>query len=62
MKSRVPDTIKALAVAVLGIGIAALGIYLGETDDAPGAALAGIVLMIGSMVLAVKIARRQNRA
>jgi hypothetical protein len=32
----------ALGLVALEIGIAAGGIYLGETDDAPGASLAGI--------------------
>ena len=41
-------------VAVIG----AAGIYVGDTDDAPGAALLGIVLMIGMLVLGVRTARR----
>ena len=36
----------------------AVGIYIGDTDDAPGAALIGILLMIGAVVLGVRTARR----
>ncbi|HEX7089497.1 MAG TPA: hypothetical protein VF192_05135 [Longimicrobiales bacterium] len=48
-----------IALVVLGLAIAAAGIYVGETDDAPGAALIGILLMIGAVVLAVRTARRR---
>jgi len=34
-------------------------IYLGETDDAPGASVAGILLLIGAVVLAVRTLRRK---
>lgn len=37
----------------------AAGIYIGDTDDAPGAALIGILLMIGAVVLGVRTARRK---
>jgi hypothetical protein len=53
------NLVMAVGVAILGIAIAAGGIYLGEADDAPGAALIGILLMIGAVVLAVRIARRK---
>ena len=50
----------ALAVGIVAVGVtlAAGGIYVGDTDDAPGAALLGILLMIASVVLAVRIAKR----
>lgn len=51
----------ALGVVAIGIALAAAGIYLGETDDAPGAALIGILLMLGAVVLAVRTARRKRR-
>lgn len=50
----VPAVIKVVA----GLGVGGLGIYIGETDDAPGAALIGIVLMIGLIALAVRSALR----
>lgn len=60
MKPSITNSAKALGLAALGVAIAAGGIYVGETDDAPGAALLGILLMIGAVVLAVKIARRKT--
>ena len=51
--------IKALGLGALGMLFAAGGIYVGETDDAPGAALLGLLLMIGLIALAVRIVRRR---
>jgi hypothetical protein len=34
-------------VVLIGIAIVFAGVYVGETDDAPGAALLGVLLMIG---------------
>ena len=48
----------ALVMAVIGAG----GLYLGETDDAPPAGLLGILLMIGSVVVVYRAARREKRA
>ena len=54
-------TIKPVAFALVLIGAAfcAAGIYVGETDDAPGAALLGFLLMIAAVTWAVKISRRK---
>ena len=52
------NVLKAVGLAAVGIALAAAGIYVGDTDDAPGAALLGILLMIGAMALGVRIARR----
>jgi hypothetical protein len=60
MKPPVSNILLAIVVVALGIAIAAAAIYVGDTDDAPGASLAGILLMLGSFVLAVKIARRNQ--
>jgi hypothetical protein len=60
MKPSVANILLAIVVVALGIAIAAGAIYVGDTDDAPGASLAGILLMLGSFVLAVKIARRKQ--
>jgi hypothetical protein len=59
MKSSITNILIALGLIVIGISMAAAGIYLGETDDAPGAALIGILLMIGAVVLGVRTARRK---
>lgn len=49
----------ALGLAAIGVALGAAGIYVGDTDDAPGAALIGIVLMIALVVFAVRTARRK---
>jgi hypothetical protein len=49
---------KAMTVVAIGVAVAAAGIYIGDTDDAPGAALIGILLMLGAVALGVRIARR----
>ncbi len=57
MKSSVTN-LKALGLVAIGVALASAGIYIGDTDDAPGAALMGLLLMIGAVVLAVRTARR----
>ena len=59
MKYSVTNILIALGLIAIGVGIAVAGIYLGETDDAPGAALIGILLMIGAVALGVRTARRK---
>lgn len=54
------NLVKALALAALGLGLGLAGIYVGETDDAPGAALLGLLLMLGLIVFAVRVARRRK--
>jgi hypothetical protein len=60
MKSSVTNVLIALGLIAIGIGSAAAGIYIGESDDAPGAALLGILLMIGVVALGVRTARRKT--
>ncbi len=52
----------ALGLVAIGVAIGAAGIYIGDTDDAPGAALIGILLMIGAVALGVRTARRKTSA
>jgi len=59
MKHSVTNLLIALGCIAIGVGIASAGIYIGETDDAPGAALLGILLMIGAVTLGVRIAWRK---
>ena len=59
MKSSVRHLVMALSLVSIGLAIGAAGIYIGETDDAPGAALIGILLMIGAVALGVKTAWRK---
>ena len=60
MKTPVTNLVMALGLGTLGMAIAAAGIYVGDTDDAPGAALLGLLLMLGLVVLAVRTARRKS--
>jgi hypothetical protein len=60
MKTSITNIVAALGLIAIGVGVAIAGIYLGETDDAPGAALLGILLMIGAVALAVRIAPRRT--
>ncbi len=59
VKPSAKNLITALGLGALGVAFAAGGIYVGETDDAPGAALLGLLLMIGLVTFAVRIARRK---
>ena len=59
MKTSVINILMALVLIALGVGIAMVGIYIGETDDAPGAALLGILLMIGTLALGLRTVRRK---
>ena len=58
IKPSAKNLIAAIGVIGCGFALAGAGIYIGETDDAPGAALLGILLFIGAVVLGVRIARR----
>ena len=58
--SSVTNLVMGLGLVATGVALAAAGIYIGDTDDAPGAALIGILLMIGAVVLGVRIARRKQ--
>jgi hypothetical protein len=42
MKSSVTNLVTALGLVAIGVALGAAGIYIGDTDDAPGAALIGI--------------------
>lgn len=54
------NLVKALGLVAFGVALGVAGIYIGETDDAPGAALMGILLMIGALALGVRTARRKR--
>ena len=45
-------------VAIVAIAIGVSGIVLGEADDSPGLQFLGVVLVVGSVALGVRIARR----
>lgn len=54
------NKLTALGFIIVGAALCAAGIYVGESDDAPGAALIGILLLFGAVALAVKVARRRT--
>jgi hypothetical protein len=62
MTSTVTNLLEALALFVLGVAIVAAGIYIRRTDDLPGATLLGVVSLLASIVLGVKIARNRLSA
>jgi hypothetical protein len=59
MKTTVLNPVKAFTLIALGLAIAAMGFYVANADDAPGAAAMGLVLMVVGVVLGVKAARNR---
>ncbi len=59
MESSVTNPVKAFTLIALGLAIAAMGIYVANADDAPGAAVIGFLLMLAAVVLGVRIARNR---
>ena len=51
--------VKAFTLIALGLAIAAMGIYVADADDAPGAAVIGMLLMAVGVVLGVRAARNR---
>lgn len=49
-----------LSFIATGVAVGAAGIYVGDTDDAPGAALIGILLMLVMVTLGVRAAWRRR--
>lgn len=46
MTSTVTKNVNAAALVVLALAIGGMGIYVAQADDAPGAAVIGLLLMI----------------
>ncbi len=59
MTSSVMNRVKAVALIALGLAVAAMGVYVAEADDAPGAAGMGFVLLFAAVVFAVKTVRHR---
>jgi hypothetical protein len=57
MRITVMNLVKAFTLVALGLAVAAMGIYVAEADDAPGAAVIGGLLMMVGVVLGVRSAR-----
>jgi hypothetical protein len=56
MKSFVAIFTPALAVVAVGVTAA----MQGEADDAPGLALLGILMIVGALAVAVRVAQRSS--
>ena len=56
MKTAVMNPAKAFILFALGLAIAAMGIYVADVDDAPGAAVIGMLLMVAGVALGVRAA------
>ena len=59
MKTTVMNPVKAFTLFALSLAIAAMGIYVANADDAPGAAVIGMLLMVVGVVLGVRAARNR---
>ena len=59
MNTTVMNPVKAFTLIALGLAIAAMGIYVADADDAPGAAVIGMLLMVVGVVLGVRAARNR---
>src|SRR5688500_5098623 len=59
MTSTVTNLVKAFALIALGLAIVAMGIYVANADDAPGAAVIGFLLMLAAVLLGVRTARNR---
>ena len=54
MKLTAMNCLKALTLVTLGLATGVMGLYVANADDAPGAALMGMLLMVAGVVLGVK--------
>jgi CubicO group peptidase (beta-lactamase class C family) len=59
MTSSVTNSVKAVALIVLGLTLAATGIYFLKVDDAPGGVVPGFLLMFSAVLLVVRAARNR---
>jgi hypothetical protein len=59
MQTTVMNPVKAFTRIALGLAIAAMGIYVANADDKPGAAVIGMMLMVAGVVLGVRAARNR---
>jgi hypothetical protein len=59
MKTTVMNPVRAFTLLALGLAIATMGIYVANADDAPGAAVIGMLLMAVGVVLGIRAARNR---
>ena len=51
--------IKVVSLVAIGVAVGVGGVNFADADDSPGAGVLAILLMIGAIVLAVRVARRK---
>jgi hypothetical protein len=59
MNTTAMNPVKASTLIALSLAIAAMGIYVANADDAPGAAVIGMLLMVVGVVLGLRAARNR---
>ena len=59
MKTAVISPVKVFTLIALGLACAAIGLYAARSDDAPGAAVIGLLLMVVGVVLGVRAVRNR---
>jgi Beta-lactamase len=59
MTSTLTNNARAAALIALALAIGAMGLYVADADDAPGAAVIGLLLMSGAVVLGVRAVRNR---
>ena len=59
MKPTVVNLAHSLAFVTLALAVAAMGFYVASADDAPGAAVMGMLLMVAGVTLGVRTARNR---
>lgn len=59
MNPTVWNPVKAFTLVALGLALAAMGIYVANADDAPGAAVIGMLLLLVGVVLGVRAVRNR---
>jgi hypothetical protein len=59
MTSTLTNALKAAALIGLGLAIAAMGIYVANADDRPGAAVVGFLLMLAAVLFGLRAARNR---
>ena len=51
----------AVGILLIGLFLLVIGIYIGETDDSPGAGGLGIILMLCSFWLSWRVLRKAQK-
>jgi hypothetical protein len=60
MTSSKTSWVKGILLIVFGLAIGAGGIYVGQTDDSPGAGVGGLVLMTVAIFLGIRTLLRKK--